>query len=413
MRRGATRPLHSTATSLIAGAGLVGLALAPALARGGLDGRARRPRAGRRAPIPNGDDDLGRARLRDQPRQRGVSARARRVAGAAAGAHQRRSRPCASTATAARRSSSRAYELGERALAWIVEERALRAALRAAARRAPASTIDRAARRSRRSRGRRTPATLRFDDGTHAVARGWSSPPTASRSWVRACRGHRARCRSPTARPPSSPISPASARTTVSRCQWFRADGGMLAWLPLPGRRISIVWSAPDALGAGIARRSTPRRSPRGWRTPARTRSASCECITPAAAFPLAFLQAPGGRRASRWRWSATPRTASIRSPGRASTWASATRRRWRPCCASAVRSQTPARRCCSNATRAGAPGPSRACRPSPTASCGCSALRAAAIGGCATCGMRAVDRLRPLRRATGAACAALDCAVS
>ena len=28
--------------------------------------------------------------------------------------------------------------------------------------------------------------------------------------------------------------------------QWFRADG-ILAWLPLPGRRISIVWSAPLA----------------------------------------------------------------------------------------------------------------------------------------------------------------------
>ncbi|MEO7743362.1 MAG: FAD-dependent monooxygenase [Usitatibacter sp.] len=28
--------------------------------------------------------------------------------------------------------------------------------------------------------------------------------------------------------------------------QWFRADG-VLAWLPLPGKRISIVWSAPDA----------------------------------------------------------------------------------------------------------------------------------------------------------------------
>lgn len=27
--------------------------------------------------------------------------------------------------------------------------------------------------------------------------------------------------------------------------QWFRADG-VLAWLPLPGRRISIVWSTPD-----------------------------------------------------------------------------------------------------------------------------------------------------------------------
>lgn len=29
--------------------------------------------------------------------------------------------------------------------------------------------------------------------------------------------------------------------------QWFRPDGGTLAWLPLPGRRISIVWSTADS----------------------------------------------------------------------------------------------------------------------------------------------------------------------
>lgn len=34
--------------------------------------------------------------------------------------------------------------------------------------------------------------------------------------------------------------------------QWFRADG-VLAWLPLPGARISIVWSAPAAIAAEIA----------------------------------------------------------------------------------------------------------------------------------------------------------------
>ena len=41
--------------------------------------------------------------------------------------------------------------------------------------------------------------------------------------------------------------------------QWFRDDGGVLAWLPLPGRRISIVWSAPGRAGArapgAVARR--------------------------------------------------------------------------------------------------------------------------------------------------------------
>jgi len=30
--------------------------------------------------------------------------------------------------------------------------------------------------------------------------------------------------------------------------QWFRSDGGVLAWLPLPGHRVSIVWSAPEPL---------------------------------------------------------------------------------------------------------------------------------------------------------------------
>lgn len=33
--------------------------------------------------------------------------------------------------------------------------------------------------------------------------------------------------------------------------QWFR-DDGVLAWLPLPGSRISIVWSAPDAVAADL-----------------------------------------------------------------------------------------------------------------------------------------------------------------
>lgn len=34
--------------------------------------------------------------------------------------------------------------------------------------------------------------------------------------------------------------------------QWFRPDG-VLAWLPLPGRRISIVWSVRSALGQELA----------------------------------------------------------------------------------------------------------------------------------------------------------------
>ncbi len=34
--------------------------------------------------------------------------------------------------------------------------------------------------------------------------------------------------------------------------QWFRSDG-ILAWLPLPGERMSIVWSARDELADELA----------------------------------------------------------------------------------------------------------------------------------------------------------------
>jgi ubiquinone biosynthesis UbiH/UbiF/VisC/COQ6 family hydroxylase len=34
--------------------------------------------------------------------------------------------------------------------------------------------------------------------------------------------------------------------------QWFQPDGGVLAWLPLPGHRMSIVWSAPEAKAAEL-----------------------------------------------------------------------------------------------------------------------------------------------------------------
>ena len=45
--------------------------------------------------------------------------------------------------------------------------------------------------------------------------------------------------------------------------QWFRADG-VLAWLPLPGNRISMVWStpethAPELLGLDAAKLVRPR----------------------------------------------------------------------------------------------------------------------------------------------------------
>jgi 2-octaprenylphenol hydroxylase len=44
-----------------------------------------------------------------------------------------------------------------------------------------------------------------------------------------------------------SPTSAAKSPTATPHFQWFREDG-VLAYLPLPGDHMSMVWSAPDAL---------------------------------------------------------------------------------------------------------------------------------------------------------------------
>lgn len=70
--------------------------------------------------------------------------------------------------------------------------------------------------------------------------------------------------------------------------QWFR-DDGVLAWLPLPGQRISMVWSTPEAhaqeLLAMSAEQLCGQVAAAGLHT-----LGGLECITPPAAFPLTRL---------------------------------------------------------------------------------------------------------------------------
>jgi ubiquinone biosynthesis UbiH/UbiF/VisC/COQ6 family hydroxylase len=155
-----------------------------------------------------------------------------------------------------------AYELGERALAWIVEERALREALvplvhaAGVAIHAPhafaALTFSSDA------------AVLRFASGDSIAAR-LVVGADGVRSWVRDAAGLSAQTR-PYAQT-AVVANFACERAHRGRAyQWFLANGGVLAWLPLPGRRVSIVWSAPehlaeellglapDALAARVAR---------------------------------------------------------------------------------------------------------------------------------------------------------------
>jgi len=67
--------------------------------------------------------------------------------------------------------------------------------------------------------------------------------------------------------------------------QWFRADG-VLAWLPLPGKRISMVWSTPPEHAAELQALAPDELA---LRVAAAGRHALGElrCVTPAAGFPL------------------------------------------------------------------------------------------------------------------------------
>jgi len=182
-----------------------------------------------------------------------------------------------------------AYELGERALAWIVENRELHSALVQAARGtpgldivapcSPAAIAWRAGAAELRLEGGRTISARLIvgADGVHSWTReqaGIAGVPRAyGQSGVVANfaveRAHRGRA-----------------------LQWFLRDGSVLAWLPLPGKRISIVWSAPSDLAGQLLALDAPELAARvavagGHELGALT------AITPAAAFELSFLKLP------------------------------------------------------------------------------------------------------------------------
>jgi len=72
--------------------------------------------------------------------------------------------------------------------------------------------------------------------------------------------------------------------------QWFRRDG-VLAFLPLPGRRISIVWSTPEEHARELLA-LPPAELSRRVSTAGAEALGALEMITPPAAFPLSRLSA-------------------------------------------------------------------------------------------------------------------------
>jgi ubiquinone biosynthesis UbiH/UbiF/VisC/COQ6 family hydroxylase len=181
-----------------------------------------------------------------------------------------------------------AYELGERALAWIVEERALRAALLPAIHTPGVEFVTGAHFASLAWSA--SEGTLALDDGRRYSA-SLIVGADGLNSWVRQAAGIVAE---PKSYGQQGVVANFECEQPHHGCarQGFRDDGSVLAWLPLPGRRISIVWSAPDALARELLALSPDALTARVAEAGNSVHGAM-QMITPAAAFPLQSLRLP------------------------------------------------------------------------------------------------------------------------
>lgn len=74
--------------------------------------------------------------------------------------------------------------------------------------------------------------------------------------------------------------------------QWFRDDGSVLAWLPLPGNLVSMVWAAPETQAQQLLALA-PRDLCERVADAGRRRLGRFDLVTPAAGFPLRLMRAP------------------------------------------------------------------------------------------------------------------------
>lgn len=180
-----------------------------------------------------------------------------------------------------------AYRAGAEALAWIAEERALQAALRAAleasevsvlaGERLAALGIGSDAAQLALASGRSLRARLVAGaDGAHSFVRAQAGLAAVERDYAQRAVVANFACEKP------------HGRTAF---QWFQGGGPVLALLPLPGNHVSLVWST----GADEAERllALPAADLCAEVAAASAHAlGALELVTPARAFPLRRLSA-------------------------------------------------------------------------------------------------------------------------
>ncbi len=141
-----------------------------------------------------------------------------------------------------------AYDAGLRELAWIVENRLVQSALWAALEAAVHVALFCPARCARVA-WLKDYAALTLDSGETLEARLIVGADGAD-SWVRGAAGIASRVHDYHAAGVVANFAVAQAHREVA-FQWFRSDG-VLALLPLPGNRVSMVWSTPEPHAAEL-----------------------------------------------------------------------------------------------------------------------------------------------------------------
>jgi ubiquinone biosynthesis UbiH/UbiF/VisC/COQ6 family hydroxylase len=175
-----------------------------------------------------------------------------------------------------------AYDAGVGELAWVVESGRLAHALWQSLERQANLSLACPARPVTLEVGDAA-ATLRTDSGVSIRSRLLVGADGAN-SWVRREAGFEAESKPYGEKGVVANFSCERPHRGVA-LQWFRADG-VLAYLPLPGNRISIVWSTDDAHAAALMSMSSAdfciRVAEAGTGM-----LGKLELVTPAAAFPL------------------------------------------------------------------------------------------------------------------------------